>query len=66
MGSCFTARSDLSGGIRVDVPAGLDRSGIARDVACAIGYHAANILPDLASFSGYDTIRFDFIDQPKT
>jgi hypothetical protein len=50
-------RCDLYGGVNVRTPDDATQAQVAEAVAQAFGYHAANILPNLNGFAGYDTVR---------
>ncbi len=50
-------RCDLRGGVTVRCQFESTTKHIAEAVAQAFGYHAAMILPDLLSFSGYNTVE---------
>lgn len=54
-------RCDLKGGVKMHVSSRATDEQIAGAAAQAFGYHAANILPMLNGFSGYDTINIEIV-----
>lgn len=54
-------RCDLRGGAVLQVSHDATDADIAEASAQAFGYHAANILPRLNGFAGYDCVRIEVV-----
>lgn len=54
-------RCDFQGGIVAVLPRGISNERLMADVSQMIGYHAANITPNLNGFSGYGGIKYTIV-----
>jgi hypothetical protein len=54
-------RCDFANGITIIKDHNLSEDRYISDIAEAFGFHAANILPNLNGFQGYDCLKFNFI-----
>ncbi len=55
------ASVDLKDPVQMEVTDSTTKAQVAEMVAQAIGYHAVTAWPGLNHFSGYDTLRFEFV-----
>lgn len=59
-GSRFTAaRSDLSGGLRVDFPPGLSPEDQVRDIMLMTAHFMSNVYPNLKGFDGFGALKIE-------